>query len=424
MNKLKELAKEFIRCEINKRTRLSFFILFLIGLIKRDWRNYKIVNVTWMDCEKKSKYKGLLRTKRKAISIGPKYTELNINSISEIELKEVFFHIFTDSQISATSSSVYANENILIERLGRKEEIKFNYSSGQIKIHGESHALVDVKNPSNIEYGIFLGGNGACNYYHWLIEIVPKFEYLNELPQSYNTFPLLIPDCVQSIPSFAEILKLVSNGRQVIYLDPMDIYRVHTLVYIDTPNNLPFNLVGINRFKTSDFLFRKESLEFVRRVFLEEVNNQTGNNNTYFNKIFLARDSENGKRKYNQNEVQAKLEQLGFESIFMDKLDFKDQVRIVNNADWIVGPTGAAWANIVFAKKGAKCLCWMAEQYGEFSAFSNIAANIGVDLEYLTVNTPVHNTRHLYKKNYSIDTVAIERALLSMEINSKNKKAH
>jgi hypothetical protein len=420
MKKVKEVINEFVRQGVNKKTKISLFLLFVFGLLKSDWRNYKIAPVKWMDYEKISK-KGLLETKNNSISVGPKYIGSNKNIISKLEVPELYYRVFDDGQISANSSSVFLNDEILIEKVGNGEQKRFNYSGGQIKMHGDTYALVNCKNPKKIECGIFLGGNGAFNYYHWLIEIVPKFEYLNDLPSNLKRYPLLIPDYARDISSFAEILKIVSKGWQVIYLKPNDLYVVNKLVYIDTPNNLPFNLFGNNRFKVNDFLFRTDSLEYLRRTFLREISSEVESCSSYPDKIFLARKKSDNKRQYNQDEIKAQLEGFGFKSVCLETLSFKQQVEIMNHAEWVVGPTGAAWTNIVFAREGTKCLCWMAEQYGEFSAFSNIAANVGVDIKYLTINTPVHHTRYLYLQNYLIDTLAIERALLSMGLFAKGQ---
>jgi hypothetical protein len=420
MKKVKEVINEFVRQGVNKKTKISSFLLFVFGLLKSDWRNYKIAPVKWMDYEKISK-KGLLETKNNSISVGPKYIGSNKNIISKLEVPELYYRVFDDGQISANSSSVFLNDEILIEKVGNGEQKRFNYSGGQIKMHGDTYALVNCKNPKKIECGIFLGGNGAFNYYHWLIEIVPKFEYLNDLPSGLKRYPLLIPDYARDISSFAEILNIVAKDREVIYLNPIDVYVVHKLVYIDTPNNLPFNLAGDHRFKVTDFLYRNDSLEYIRRTLLDKIISEAEPCNSYPDKIFLARERGNDRREYNQDEVNTVLEGLGFESVLMEKLSFKEQVQLINNAEWIVGPTGAAWTNIIFARKGTKCLCWMAEQYGEFCAFSNIAENVGAQIEYLTINTPVHHTHYLYRQNYLIDTAAIESALSGMGLYMKEQ---
>ena len=73
-----------------------------------------------------------------------------------------------------------------------------------------------------------------------------------------------------------------------------------------------------------------------------------------------------------------------------------------------MGPTGAAWTNLIFCKTGTKCLCWMAEEFGDFSAFSTIAEIVGADMQYISYKTGARSTDELYGRDYSVDVSKIE----------------
>ena len=118
-----------------------------------------------------------------------------------------------------------------------------------------------------------------------------------------------------------------------------------------------------------------------------------------------------GIRNYNQDEVFNYLSVFGFTKIFLEDLSFLEQVRTIYHADLIVGPTGAAWTNLIFCRSGARGLCWMADESGDFSAFSSIAGMVGVDLIYITYKSDVRSTRELYSKDYYIDLSMIENGL-------------
>ena len=98
----------------------------------------------------------------------------------------------------------------------------------------------------------------------------------------------------------------------------------------------------------------------------------------------------------------------------MEDLSFTEQVRTVYHADFIVGPTGAAWTNLIFCKAGTKTLCWMAEEIGDFSAFSTIAHLLNVDMRYLTYKSGVKMTSDLYFHDYHIDIDLIENGLYEL----------
>lgn len=60
---------------------------------------------------------------------------------------------------------------------------------------------------------------------------------------------------------------------------------------------------------------------------------------------------------------------FGFTFVYMEDLSFCEQVSLMAQAEIIVGPTGAAWTNIIFASPGTKALCWMARDAETFPVF-------------------------------------------------------
>ena len=75
---------------------------------------------------------------------------------------------------------------------------------------------------------------------------------------------------------------------------------------------------------------------------------------------------------------------------------------------------GNGESNLIFCKSGAKGLCWMAEEFGDFSAYSNIAHIVGVDLQYVAYKAGVYSTGELYYQDYHIELSMIEKGLASL----------
>ena len=97
--------------------------------------------------------------------------------------------------------------------------------------------------------------------------------------------------------------------------------------------------------------------------------------------------------------------------MFMEELSLKNQIELVSNAEVIAGPTGAAWTNLIFCRERTKCLCWMSDGYGDFSAFSNLAKIVGADLRYITYKKEAKSTEELNSLNYHIDVNEIRKGL-------------
>lgn len=371
---------------------------------------FRALPVTWMD-ESTVGSGGLLRKGEAGMAYGPRYLDRG-HSKERIELPELRFCVFERARVSTMSSSVVLGDaRIIIERALGPDRENYRYSGAHILAHDARTAVVQLRNSTIIEKGIFLGGNGSSNYYHWLVEILAKLEFVPQLPGRYADFPLLVSEAALRIPSFRQTLGVFAKGRAIEVLSPKMLFEVGELVYISAPSNLPFNLFGKLKFKCAYALIDARSIDYIRRTALAAALALPAAPDSP-QKLFLCRKGE--LRNYNQDEVFAQLLPLGFTRVFMEDLDFLEQVRTIHNADVIAGPTGTAWTNLIFGRRGAKGLCWMAEESGDFSAYSSIAETVGVELVYLTYSAGVHSTRELHFRNYRIDPEVIRQGLAAI----------
>lgn len=371
----------------------------------------KILNLTWFD-EENITLKKLLRDGIKSFIYPPNF--LGSSPVIESNISPSVFYVqYQNARIQITSSSVVVNdEKIVIERAQIHERAILDYSQPPVLIHDQRNAVIRKPNAENIVQGIFLGGNGSSNYYHWLIELVVKLEFITLLPSYLQDYPLLISEDVFQIKSFEEVLELYMNKLtirpRIKVLKKLCSYVVNDLVYINSPNSLPFNLFGDGEYKASYVAFDNRSINFLRNSALTEAFNGLSQDCKY-KKIFIYRN--NSRRKYNQDEVFTYLEAYGFTKVNMSDLSFLDQVRIFHNAECIVGPTGAEWTNLVFARKGTRALCWMPQEAGNFSAFSTISGIVNVDLKYITYKAGSAGSKFIYSHKYCIDLNMVKLGL-------------
>lgn len=180
------------------------------------------------------------------------------------------YYVFERARVSAISSSVILNdEQVIIDRVMGPDQKSYNFSAGHILMHGENTAVVRLRKPEKIQRGIFLGGNGSFNYYHWMVEILTKLEFLTKLPEHYQKYPLLVSEDAVGIPSFKETLDLLARGCEIVVLKRESSYVVDELVYVNSPNNLPFNLFGNQKFSCSYVAIDSGSIDYHRKMVLE-----------------------------------------------------------------------------------------------------------------------------------------------------------
>jgi hypothetical protein len=307
---------------------------------------------------------------------------------------------FSDARVNAGSSSILLPGRLIVERVPGVDVSRCNYAAGHLLAHGLRTAIVASGSEQHVESGVFLGGNGAFNYYHWLVELLPKLEFVNE-----DDAPLLVSDDVERIATFREALRRVAGARKVVFLRQDLTYRVSRLIYIESPSICPFNLRSGEEFRVQDFIVRAASIQFLR----DHILGSSPPHVSTRRRLFLARKS--ARRDYNQDEIFAVCRRYGFDKVYMEDMSLQEQIEAIRSAEMIAGPTGAAWTNLIFVEPGTRCLCWMAEEQRGFAAYSNLARAVGAELRYVTYVTGVSDSDRLYFLNYRLDPADVERGL-------------
>ncbi|HSC64068.1 MAG TPA: glycosyltransferase family 61 protein [Caldimonas sp.] len=322
--------------------------------------------------------------------------------VEPIHFPAVVRHRFRDARVCAASSSILMADRLIVERVVGIDPSRCSYAAGHLLAHGRRTAIVAQRPEQKLDAGAFLGGNGAFNYYHWIIELLSRLEFIED-----DGRPLLVSDDVARIPTFQETLTLAAGARAVVFLKQDATYRVADLIYVQSPSICPFNLRRDEQFEVRDFQLRPSSIEFLRGRLLGPslLRHRTSTRR----RLFFARKPV--RRGYNQDEIFAIFERRGFEKVYMEDLSLKEQIEAVQGADMLAGPTGAAWTNLLFVERGTRCICWMAEEQRGFAGYSNLAHAVGAELRYVTYAAGVTDSERLYFIDYRLDPGAVEREL-------------
>ncbi|WP_158228969.1 glycosyltransferase family 61 protein [Chitinimonas sp. BJB300] len=411
--------KNRLLCKIMQRAltcnnaEKRFFIIFFIF---SNRSLYITTPIVWLD-ELTSVIKIPLLAVTDGMAYSPQYQN-HQQQATHVKLPAVYAYVFQRACINANTSSVLTNTNqLVVERSLGPQPDNYIYESGNLVSHDQHAARVRIGRIAYLEAGIFLSGNGSSNYYHWLLEILPKISFLNALPKEYGNYPLLVSEEALKLPSFKQSLTLFAGKHPIILLNKRNNYIVDRLVYINSASMIPFNLAAGAIFSAKDFHISPNTLEFIRSTCLAYLERENGSlSASTRERIFLCRKG--SRRKYNQHEVYAVLSQYGFKQVFTEDLSFEEQINLMQSAEFIAGPTGAAWTNLLFCRTGSKALCWMAEEYADFSAFSTLAKLVGVDMRYITFPTGAKSTHELSFKDYILDLNSLKVELENLGLNN------
>lgn len=210
----------------------------------------------------------------------------------------------------------------------------------------DQHHLQNKNRDLNSENPLFFRGKlaviasaGSENWYHWLLQVLPRliilkaaeleFDriYINNLKYPWQWASLeAVLDYCQIDPSKI----LIVNGDVIIQAEELLLPSVPFIPVKDTP--LPAWLV-----KT------------LRAIFLEK---QELPSIEAPKKIYVSRKNAALRRIRNEEALIELLEGFGFQSVELEKLSPQEQALMFSQAQYIVGPHGSAFANLIFAEPG------------------------------------------------------------------------
>lgn len=324
-------------------------------------------------------------------SYSPKY-QGNQNKV-KVDIPDINLYKFFKVNLHVESSHLVSEEFVYMERLPLVSLKNCNYSTGIVKCHSDSNAIIYNKDRKKIKVrkGFFLGGNGSWNYYHLTFEILSKLKYLDYID---DDSVIILPEAVKNNKNYQSLLNILLAGsrKEVFYVEKKRTVEVDELYHITPPSNIVFNLRENSDFLTDYVYFDMTSIDYIRNKLLS-ISNKVDEDFLVYKRIFLARKP-GAARSYNQEDVSQVLKNYGFEEVYLEDFSIIEQVRIFNNADYIVGPSGAAWTNLIFTNPGTKSISWLADNISEFSAFSTLAAYFQSDMSFIKCKPDDHNELH------------------------------
>lgn len=185
------------------------------------------------------------------------------------------------------------------------------------------------------ETGIFITPSWAHNYYHWLIEMLPRLALVrNSVAEKIpvvvsSSARKFVHESVAHILGESSVLRLTGN--------------LHGFRSLVMPTNLSMPL-DVN----------PTSIAFLRHAFGINENRGVASSPQTSRQIYVSRrDSPYKHRLVNEEHVEVALRSLGFESVVMTELSVKQQADLFASASVIVGHHGAGFSNLAFSASGS-----------------------------------------------------------------------
>lgn len=164
------------------------------------------------------------------------------------------------------------------------------------------------------------------NHSHWLTAHLPKLLLLKSRGELSEVI----------MPAKSKRTPVINISLEMIGIDPDEF---QTFDY-----TRPLNVDRLTVIETDRF--RPELLQSVRSAFPI-----SGTVNPH-RRIYISRAKATRRKLQNEDNVWPVLEEMGFEKVFMEDLDFPKQVELMQQSSIVIAPHGAAITNVLFCQTG------------------------------------------------------------------------
>ena len=279
------------------------------------------------------------------------------------------------------------------------------------ELHQDMGVFTGYKKPDlYIKEGIFLSSGHDANYFHWMVESLPKLLLVDSLEQ-FKDLPLLIPAGLHKNLLVA-LERLNINRRPLIFIEPGSAYLVKRLIVPSALSRIVDRYEGAPVFNVDIVLSHK---------WLQRISESLKGNINYgkkpWRKIFLTRRK--GLRALgNREQVELMLLKEGFEIVELDGASLDFQIELFSQASLIIAPTGAALTNMLFCHPGTKVFIFMSNhETTNFYFWSNLGA-----INHLDVTTIVGQRSFKLTDYYSVhDDYVVDTQLTLNEIRKSDQ---
>ena len=208
-----------------------------------------------------------------------------------------------------------------------------------------------LKNLNGTVLSLLTGGGGNNNYWHWLLDVLPRFSLCSKFVNLNEIDYFLLPSILKKFQEETlDCLNIPKHKR--ISSEKFRHIKAKELIMTDHP------LVTSGNATKDNLNIHNWIISWLRFNFL---NLNTITEQKIKNKIYIDRNNTTSNQKpqrliSNEDEIKKYLLKNNFIFVKLHETSFREQVNLFNNAECIVGLHGAGFVNVVFCKPGTKII--------------------------------------------------------------------
>ncbi len=208
-----------------------------------------------------------------------------------------------------------------------------------------------LRNLNGTALSLLTGGGGNNNYWHWLVDVLPRIGLCSKTINLSEVDYFLLPDDIKKFQKETLDFLNIPNSKRLSSKKFRHI-KAKKLIVTDHPVVVSGNATEDTHNIPAWIIY------WLRKTFL---NNNILRNKKEENKIYIDRGEtinnyQAQRLVSNEEEIKDYLLKNNFTTVKLHEMAFTKQVDIFNNAECVVGLHGAGLANLVFCKPNTKVI--------------------------------------------------------------------
>jgi capsular polysaccharide biosynthesis protein len=298
-----------------------------------------------------------------------------------------------------------------------KRDMPMAEKFGVIRISRNRVFQYHMEPPVRMGAAVSLLGQCSGNYAHFVTEVLPRLTVVDKFSE-YRKLPLLVDGWMPHESHFSLIRMFGKYKREIIRVGMTQCADVHRLITISpTAYASPESRSWVERQELSplgstDYRFNISALNNLRELALRRSPGRYGR------RLFLWRKPPsygNARNVLELGKLARAARRAGFDVIDPANMKIEEQIKAFRGARIVVGPSGAALANLVFTPPGCEVVCLAASFEGaEYYYFSNLMQALGHSIRFVVGPQEETASGSPMHRSYSIDLGQFNECIASL----------
>ncbi|MEM7425234.1 MAG: glycosyltransferase family 61 protein [Pseudomonadota bacterium] len=229
------------------------------------------------------------------------------------------------------------------------------------------------------------------NYFHWMVDCVARMALLGDLAQ-YDLFVM---------PHISD-----SYGRETLAM--LGIPNEKILVVEGGAVLSAELLVAPTERRWGNHQVARWAAEFLRNTFSGLPLAAPANE-----RIYISRKKRALRTFENEDEVEELLQEYRFQTVFLEDISVRDQIRLMQSSSFVLAPHGAGLTNIVFCRPKTRVIEIFSSAYLS-GFFYQIAMHVRCRYRFLVFDPSQDDDRNDNSKNIKLNIAALRREINKM----------